>query len=391
MAWHRRTKRFLAGGLVQVVLTGCAAGPPGLAASGPPATTVVRSQMETPPGPQLKAPVADTAPPADPGPGDPAAIPEPTAEQVVARVRAKVNGVAILDEELKDAVYPILVQIRDMPEPQRSLKQREIIQQALDHLIEREVVLGEAYRRLKGTQGEKILEKLKEQAGKDFDKEIRSMKQRAHCATDEEFKELLRRQNQSLDGMRRQFERSKMAAEFMRFKVLPSTEVFTTEDVKNYYLEHLNEFQRVDSVKWQDVFIAAARHNGLEGARQVAQGLVNRIKAGADVARLADEFDDGDSKFRHGEGLGQHRGEIKPPEVEPYLFRMNDGEVGPLVELETGVHVIRLVTREQAGQMPLDSKLQEFILKKLKNEAADREWKRLVKKMKDEAVIEIMP
>jgi parvulin-like peptidyl-prolyl isomerase len=71
------------------------------------------------------------------------------------------------------------------------------------------------------------------------------------------------------------------------------------------------------------------------------------------------------------------------------LFRLRDGEVGPLVELETGFHVVRLVKRQHAGVLPFDSKVQTQIRDKLKGEIFQLEMKRIVRELKRKAVIEI--
>jgi parvulin-like peptidyl-prolyl isomerase len=335
----------------------------------------------------------EAAPPAKTDqPGAPAAPASPLVGEFAVRVRAKVNGVAILDEELRSAVYPELLAIRDKPEPQKSALQAKILNQALDHLIEREVVLNEAIGKLKLTpQGLKVLEKLKGSAKKEFDKITAGMKKRAQCTTDEELKQMLQLQGQSLDGIRRQHERNFMVVEYMRYRVISFTDKLGLADVAEYYTQHPSEFQTVDSVQWQDIFISTGRHGDIEEARRFAADLVARLRAGDDFAKLADKYDDGDSRFRGGQGYGQRRGDIKPPECEPYLFQLKPGQIGPLVDLSTGVHIIRLVKRDYAGLMPLDAKLQNFVLNKLKNAVAEREWKRILKELKGKAVIEVYP
>jgi hypothetical protein len=144
----------------------------------------------------------------------------------------------------------------------------------------------------------------------------------------------------------------------------------------------------VDSVKWQDLFIAKGpKHRTLADARAFGEQLVLRLRRGEDFKKLM-EFDDGDSNYRSGFGNGQRRGEIKPTELEPYLFRMHDGDVGPVVELSTGVHVFRLVKREYAGQMPFSDTVQATIRSKLKNEIADRVTKHILKELRSKAIIE---
>jgi hypothetical protein len=377
MAWQRNTLRLLAAFILGGAVPGCASGDPGVPKSlGDPApaatATVSRLQKAEHESPHAQA--------------EPAGPPN---GQFTVRVRATVNGVAILDEELKSAVYPHLMELSDKPEPQRSALQKEVLQKALESLIEREVILGTAIKKLTVSEaGKKILEKLKATAHKEFDKQVVVMKKKSGCKTDEEFKQLLIQQGQSLDGMRRQFERTLLATEYMRYLVMNVTDKISLATAREYYDQHPNEFQTYDSVKWQDIFIAGDRHGGIEGARQFAYELLNKARSGADFAQLARRHDEGVSLFRNGEGYGNRRGEINPAEVEPYLFQLRDGQIGPPVELPSGIHLIRVAKREYAGLMPFDEKTQSFILNKLKNEVADREWKRIVKDLKSKSVIE---
>src|SRR5207248_11014153 len=123
------------------------------------------------------------------------------------------------------------------------------------------------------------------------------------------------------------------------------------EEIKDYYDSHPGEFQKIEAVKWQDVFIAVGpQHPTLADARRFAEELIAQCRTGADFSRLS-QFDDGDSKFRDGEGLGARRGEIKPPELEDALFKLRDGQIGPIVALSTGVHIIRVVKRDPGGPM----------------------------------------
>jgi hypothetical protein len=330
----------------------------------------------------------DTSTPAPKDAGETVA-PPPDSELAV-KVRAKVNGVAILDEELRNATHGALMQARDIPDPeQRQARRAAILQQALDQLIEREVILHDALEHMKGEAGQRIMEKLKASAGKEFDKEVREMKKRAKCQSDEDFKQILLLQGASLEGMRRQFERTWIATEYMRFKVSGVIERIGLGDVYEYFRQHPDQFQVQDSVQYQDLFVAANKHGGLLGARTFAQSILARARAGEDFGQLVKQFDEGVGQFNTSAEAPKRHGEVDPPEIEVHLFNLKDGILGPLVELESGVHVFRLVKREYAGTMPFDAKTQKFIMQKLKNEAGKREWNRVLKEMKEKAVIEV--
>src|SRR5262249_33609451 len=127
---------------------------------------------------------------------------------------------------------------------------------------------------------------------------------------------------------------------------------------------------------------------GRPDAQRFAEQLAAQAKNGEDFAKLA-VYDNGDSSYRHGEGYGKRRGEIKPTEAEAILFRMQPDQVGPAIEIPTGFHVIRLVKRDYAGLQPFDEKTQAEIRKKIENAVADREYKRLLNELKQKATIEI--
>jgi hypothetical protein len=323
--------------------------------------------------------------------------PTPLAEraegEVVATIRATVNGVPILEQEVLNASYYSLQEVSSLPEPERSQRAAEVKKKALDALIERELILQDVQTRFsKGPQGQKFLDKLKEAADKEFDRQVvRNTKKKFNCKNDEELKNLLRAQGVTLDGLRRQFQRQFIYQQYLQFLVQPRLDRVGHQEIEEYYRGHPEEFQAQDSVDWQDIFIAAARFPTREAARQFAEGLRARAKAGEDFAGMARQHDMGTSSYQGGAGIGHRRGEIRPGEVEPYLFQMRQGDVGPVVELESGFHIIRVAKRDYAGQKPFNEETQEAIREKLRNDVFNRESKSIVADLRRKATIDVAP
>lgn len=309
--------------------------------------------------------------------------------QLASRVRATVNGRPILDDELREACYGPLRETANLPQPQLGIRQKEILQQKLDDLVDREVLYGEAEDRL-AKRGE-VWKKLMDYGEKEFDKQLRSMQQRAGTKDEEELKLALAQQGMSLYNLKRQIVRGFVANEFARSKIYPRIEGLGHNDLRRYYDEHPGEFQIDDRVKWQDIFIDAdaPTFKNRADARQLAERIAEEARHGTPIAKLSDQHNMGESKCRNGEGLGGKRGEVKPSEVEAYLFQMQEGQV-MIVELPTGYHIIRLAQRDHAGQQAFDKQCQDDIRKKLTNIIADREYKRLVKDLRSKATIQLM-
>jgi parvulin-like peptidyl-prolyl isomerase len=366
--------------IVPVHVSGCQSGPPGaVAAQAEQNPTTTRLQkVESESRKTSGGSLLDLASYQAAGPND---------SQVAARIRATVNGIAILDEEVREVIYPYLLATQGLPEPERSTRRKEIFERELQQIIEREIILQDMFARLKDRK--LVLDKLKEAAGKEFDKKMQAQRKRLNIKTDEEFKAALRNQGLTLEGIRRQVERNFMAMEYMHNRIQPALERVSHQQILDYYRQHPEEFQIADSVTWQDIFIDAGKFSTRDEAHQFAEQLAARARRGEDFHKLVMSFDNGDSSYRNGEGYGRKPGEIKPVEAEPVLFRMRDGEIGPVIELTNGFHVIRVVKREYAGVKPFDEKTQASIRDKLQKEAWEKEYKRLLAELKRGSAVEI--
>jgi peptidyl-prolyl cis-trans isomerase SurA len=385
MKWHC----LMASAAVLAGIAGCQADRP----AGAQEPVTARPAAEAPAVERLQKADGDGVQPASLSTrGDPQlAVPAEHGDaEVVVAIRATVNGVPILQQEVDNASYALLESVRSLPEPERSAKVRLIQEKVLDALIERELILQDAHARFgPKTPGAKFMEKVKEAADREFDRQVvRGVKERYKIKTDEQFKDLLRSQGVSLDGLRRQFERQFIYQQYLQFLLQPKLERIGHEQILEYFQSHPEEFQTQDSVEWQDIFIAVANYgNDREAARRFAEQLRQRAAAGEDFAALARQYDNGTASYKNGEGLGNKRGEIRPREAEPVLFQLHDGQVGQLVELDNGFHLVRVVKREVAGQMEFNAKTQTLIREKLHNEVFARESKSILAGLRSKATI----
>ena len=234
----------------------------------------------------------------------------------VATVIATVNAEAILAEEVRATVYTALMAVRQLPAAEQGPKTNEIINAALTQIIEREIVLQDLNARFSekgpaGKQGAKILKKLEEAGTKEFDRQVlEAMRKGSGMKTEDDFKNYFRAQGMSLEMVRRQWQRSFIAMEYLRQRVYDSTAKYTTHPyLEAYYTDHPEEFKVDDNVvSRQDMFIDASKHP--------TRGLCGRIYRGdlADPAyakaktfvKLAKQYDNGDSSLRKdAEGIGR--------------------------------------------------------------------------------------
>lgn len=302
-----------------------------------------------------------------------------------ATIRAVVNGELILDEEVRMSCAPQLGAAHTPKE------REEVVRQALEVLIDREILLQDAIGKLErgGKQGAAFLQKIREMASEEFDKRwLRPMLKERKLSGREELSAMMRQAGLSLEVMRRWWERNYMAQQYLSSRIEPHISRIGHTEILEYYNEHRDEYTQPDTVEWQDIYIDAARHASPADARTFADSLVQRVRRGEDFAKLSAEFDNGESgMYRKGAGQGNKRGEIFPREAESFLFEMQDGDL-KIVDCPRGFHVIRLVKRQYAGPIPFDAKVQKDIRDKLRMVVFMREKDSIVKELKRKAVID---
>src|SRR5207244_8370169 len=126
-------------------------------------------------------------------------------------------------------------QLLSVPEAQRGELLQKIADQELQKLIERELVLEDAFATLKLLKLEKELQKLKEAGGIEADKRLREIKQSLKVASDEEMKAILVNQGLSIEGIRRQVERNFIMMDFIRNKIHPIVNRISLQQIREYY------------------------------------------------------------------------------------------------------------------------------------------------------------
>jgi parvulin-like peptidyl-prolyl isomerase len=323
-------------------------------------------------------------------PNDPRGEGPDTAREVLrVNVRARVNGKPIFDEDIFNAILPDLQRIRrSYTEPQRSEKELELFNTALEKFIEEELIHQDAMSKLK-KNNPRALDKIREFARKEFDKKFRAVLEQRKW-TESELLDQLKREGLTVETWQRKEERDFLIRAYLQNRIYPEIQKRVNHsEMREFYETHLNEFQQVDKVKWQNIFVAVGPKNPtLDDARRTAEWLIDRWREGEDFAALL-EFHDGPT--RNGEGYGSRRGEIKPPELEDHVFLLREGEIGPAVDFPTGVHIFKVTKRDYAGQIPFNEEVQKTIRRRLTNEIAVREEKRVIQELKGRAVIEINP
>jgi hypothetical protein len=300
---------------------------------------------------------------------------------------ARVNGEPIFLDDVMTTIFPGRTNVSARPDVSRQFD--ALMAKATDQLIDRELLYQDALKKLNGMHPG-ALKKLKQMQKDEFRQRLRELQARDHT-TEEQFMANLRRYGMTLQQLEQIEERKFVADQYLRSRVWPFIQRETAyPELFAYYENHPSEFQRPDSVDWEDIFIAIgskrnpSRDDGLRSAKKLAA----RLRRGEQMESLL-RLDDGDSKSRGGEGMGHLKGQIDPPELEEHLFKMRAGQIR-VVKIATGYHVIRLVHRIEAGQRQFNNETREMIAAKLRQMIGERERSRIIRELRSQAEIEIV-
>jgi len=106
-----------------------------------------------------------------------------------------------------------------------------------------------------------------------------------------------------------------------------------------------------------------------DSVRALAQTLQQQAAGGADFAALAEEYSQDPGSAARGGDLGFFgRGRMVAP-FEEVAFRLQPGQVGPVVESPFGLHVIRMEERRQADFEPQREEFRRMLVMQVEEQA----------------------
>jgi peptidyl-prolyl cis-trans isomerase D len=132
----------------------------------------------------------------------------------------------------------------------------------------------------------------------------------------------------------------------------------TDRDIELYYQDHREEFRQEEEACASHILIKVKSGDTGEGhpdaeARQIAEGVLEQLKAGADFAALARKFSEDQGSAQNGGDLGCFPPGRMVPEFDDAVFALAPGQISDLVKTSFGYHIIRLASKHESMVLPL--------------------------------------
>ncbi|MBA2847769.1 hypothetical protein G4V39_07005 [Thermosulfuriphilus ammonigenes] len=156
-----------------------------------------------------------------------------------------------------------------------------------------------------------------------------------------------------------------LAQELIRRQIIDKTEINDAE-ARKYYQENKAQFSQPERIKARHILIAVedpASADSKKAAREKAEKILARVRAGEDFAELAKKYSDDPGSREKGGDLGFFsRGQMIEP-FEKAAFSLKVGEISGLVESPFGYHIIKVEERQPAQTTPYE-KVKEQVREK---------------------------
>jgi peptidyl-prolyl cis-trans isomerase SurA len=166
---------------------------------------------------------------------------------------------------------------------------------------------------------------------------------------------------------------------------------FGTDEIKQYYEAHKEEFNLPEEVFLADLFLSTDGKTPEEAAavHQKADDLHARLLKGEDFQQLATRYSE-DNAAGQGGSLGAFkRGELSK-QIEDVVFGMNKGDVTDVIQVTTGFEVFKVTNHFQAGVQPLE-KVQDAITNKLYEQKMEPAMRTYLGELREESYVMIKP
>ncbi len=289
----------------------------------------------------------------------------PTRGEIVERVVAKVNGDIITQTEFESRQIAAVQAARVEPDKIGAFLQENnarILQDAIDELllVQRATDLN---MRLRPEYIKEVIEGIKKEN---------------NIASDEQLREQLRREDMTIDDLKRNIERSILRRQILSRELEPKLAVTDAEALADYEARKA-EHVKPPAVKLQEILV---------GAESRARELVTRARAGEDFQALARMYSAAPTGAAGGDLGWLARGEMNP-ELERIAFVLAPGQVSDPIPAGESFRILKLLEKREGSVTPFDEVKAE-IKQRLGQDRMNKEYEAYMEGLRKKAIIDVL-
>jgi len=292
---------------------------------------------------------------------------------VLPAVVAKVNGEDVQKWEVEAALKQAETAAGG---PVPADKRDSVLRSILDEIVTYHLLAQEAH-------GRKM-----DVSETDVDAEM--LKIRQDFPTEDAYKQALLLQGVTTDQLRDVTRRSMQARKLVDAEVTTKISVQDAE-VDTFYKQNIDRFKQGDTVHASHIYFKVAPDappSEKNQKRAAATEILKQLRGGADFAKVASENSD-DATAAKGGDLGFFGMGDLPPDFEKVAFSLKPGTMSGVVELQTGLHIIKVHERRGPRNAPL-AEVRDSVKEFLLNGQRQTKLDQLLGQIKSKSTIQIL-
>lgn len=194
--------------------------------------------------------------------------------------------------------------------------------------------------------------------------------------TEEEFRKFLDERKLNIDQLRAQIRRD-LSIQRLFNKEITSHITITDQEVKDFYEANQASFNLAEPrIQLAQIVVTGAPDPNVrnlkndkaqtpEEARKKIEMIRNRLENGEDFATLAQNYSEDPNTAANGGDVGlipESALQQASPELRRLILELKPGQISPILPVQDGYRIIRLISKEPAGQRDLnDPRVQQTI------------------------------
>jgi parvulin-like peptidyl-prolyl isomerase len=303
-----------------------------------------------------------------------------TAEpQLLNGIAAKVNGKIITQEEIASAISvddrQLLLRLYGRQTAVLEEKMRQLQQDALDQLVERELILHEFE-----TAGYQLPESVIDEYLKGIIRE--RFGDRLNLIKELQLK------GRTVESFRREI-RADYIVQAMRQRNVSASVLVSPYKIESYYEQNTNQFRVDDQIRLRMIFVANKPDRPAEVSRALAEEILAKIEQGAPFKEMAAVYSDGAQRAEAGDW-----GWIEPSKLNEDLAKvaatLKPGEHSGIIEMANGCYLMRVEEFRDQHVRSL-AEVRDEIEKTLLLQERQRLYKQWIERLKAKSFVSYYP
>jgi hypothetical protein len=212
-----------------------------------------------------------------------------------------------------------------------------------------------------------------------FDNELKGLQEKYETEDLTKLDAILRESGSSLRSRQRDFTDMMLGHMYMRSKVEKDPKV-TISEINATYAQEIDSYRHGAKARWEQLSVLFENHPTKQAATEAIKAMGREAYYGGSMQAVARDKSEDPFADEGGVHDWTTEGSLASKALDKQIFSIPINRMSEIIEDETGLHIVRVLERKEAGVLPL-AELQEDIREKIKKRKITASQAKMVDEM----------